>query len=176
MLSAVLPAGTETPGDRDQDHENRGPRSHGVRRRGEGTGGRCARTFRLACCLVAGLLLGVASGELTWADPPARIVDRTLVYFGKPNSFKKPASIEFSKVTAHIPEYKKIKEKGLKRGDAEYIVLAQEGTRRFRKVVKEVAEKKNLDLVAEKTAISAKKGTTLPDITKEVIKKLGGTP
>ncbi|MGE3165094.1 MAG: hypothetical protein AB7O52_09330 [Planctomycetota bacterium] len=104
------------------------------------------------------------------------ILDRTQVYFGKPESFKNAGVIEFAKVTAHIPEYKQIKAKGLKKTDAEYIVLAQEGTQHFRKIVKEVAEKKGVDLVAETTAIVPPRGVVLPELTNDAIKKLGGTP
>ena len=78
-------------------------------------------------------------------------------------------------VTPFIPEYRRIKEKGLKPTDAEYQILAQEGSKRFRKTVKAVAKKKGFDLVAETTAIAPPAGVVLKDLTKEVVKKLGGS-
>ena len=53
--------------------------------------------------------------------------------------------------------------------------MAQEGSKRFRKTVKAVAKKKGFDLVAETTAIAPPAGVVLKDLTKEVVKKLGGS-
>lgn len=131
--------------------------------------------FRVPCFL---FVLACSLWVTESLDATGRVVilDRTQIYFGKPESFKNAGVIEFAKVTAHIPEYKLIKSKGLKKTDAEYIVLAQEGTQHFRKIVKEVAEKKGVDLVAETIAIAPPRGVVLPELTNDAIKKLGGTP
>ncbi|MEM7165465.1 MAG: hypothetical protein AAF581_08375 [Planctomycetota bacterium] len=135
------------------------------------------RTLLQALVVLAAFLvftsapLAIADGE----KPKATIIDPTKVYLGKPQSFKKPAIVHFAKVTPFIPEYRKIKEEGLKPTDAEYQILAQEGSKRFRRTVKAVAKKKGFDLVAEHNAVLPPPGTVLTDLTKEVVKKLGGT-
>lgn len=131
-----------------------------------------ARPFVLAVLSIGLLLMpAVALGDGSYT-----ILDRTKVYYGRPNSFQKPAVVKFARVTTHISEYRKIKEKGLKPSDAEYLVLAQEGTKRFRRTVKEVAKKKGFDLVVEVDNIVPPSGVVVPELTNDVIKKLGGTP
>ena len=62
------------------------------------------------------------------------------VYYGKKDGAKKPAEVVASDVFNEIPEYKKIKEKGLTKDDAEYWVLLNKANDKFNKAVKKVAE------------------------------------
>lgn len=132
----------------------------------------------LQVALVIALIFLALPAATVAADPEAptaTVLDPTKVYYGKPQSFKKPAVVRFAKVSPFIAEYRRIKDEGLKPTDAEYQVLAQEGSKRFRRMIKLVAKKKGFDLVIEHNAIMPPAGVVLKDLTKEVVKKLGGT-
>jgi hypothetical protein len=92
------------------------------------------------------------------------------IYYGKKDGAKKPAEVVASDVFNEIPEYKKIKEKGLTKDDAEYWVLLNKANEKFNKAVKKVAEDAKYDVVAEKGKL--KFDTTPVDITKKVIEAL----
>ena len=108
-------------------------------------------------------------------SPKATILDKSKIYFGKPNKVTKPAVVARKKVYDKIPAYKKIKQEKLKPTDARYHFLVREASEKFKKAVKKVAKAKGYDLVAEKNAILVP-GKILPDITKDVIKKIQSTP
>jgi len=92
------------------------------------------------------------------------------IYFGKTEGAKKPAEIVATDVFNEIPEYKKIKEKGLTKDDAEYWVLLNKANEKFNKAVKKTAEDGKYDVVAEKG--KHKFDSTPVDITKKVIEAL----
>src|SRR5688572_8773156 len=93
------------------------------------------------------------------------------VYHGKKDGSKKPAEIKAQDVFNEIAEYKKIKEKGLTKDDAEYWVLLNKANEKFNKAVKKVADEEKHDCVAEKGKV--KFDSTPVDITKKVIEALG---
>ncbi len=107
--------------------------------------------MRLAALLLLGLLLN--------PDP--------VVYHGRMDGAKKPAELVAADVFREIPEYKKIKDGGLKDGDAEYWVLLNKANERFRQALRKVADDAKYDVVVEKG--SAKFGSVPPDITQPVI-------
>lgn len=121
--------------------------------------------------------LGTPDAQITWhgAGDEVVILDPSKVYFGKPKSFTNPAVIKRMKVYKEIPAYKRIKDEKLNPSDPEYHFLIAEASKVFRANVKKVATAKHYDLVAEVRAIAAT-GRVLPDITKDVIKKVKGTP
>jgi Skp family chaperone for outer membrane proteins len=92
------------------------------------------------------------------------------IYHGKKDGAKKPAEIKAQDVFNEIAEYKKIKEKGLTKDDAEYWVLLNKANEKFNKAVKKVAEDGKHDVVAEKGKV--KFDSTPVDITKKVIEAL----
>src|SRR5262245_44424141 len=94
----------------------------------------------------------------------------TDIYFGKKEGAKKPAEVKATDVFNEIAEYKKIKEKGLTKDDAEYWTLLNKANEKFNRALKRVAEEDKYDVVAEKGKI--KFDTTPVDITKKVIEAL----
>lgn len=92
------------------------------------------------------------------------------IYFGKKDGAKKPAELKATEVFNEIAEYKKIKEKGLTKDDAEYWTLLNKANEKFNKAVKKVAEEGKYDVVAEKDKIKFEKAAV--DITKKVIEAL----
>ena len=92
------------------------------------------------------------------------------VYHGKKDNSKKPAEIKAQDVFNEIAEYKKIKEKGLTKDDAEYWTLLNKANEKFQKALKKVVEEDKYDCVSEKGKI--KYESTPVDITKKVIEAL----
>src|SRR5262245_32655862 len=92
------------------------------------------------------------------------------IYFGKKDGCKKPAEVKAQDAFNEIAEYKKIKEKGLTKDDAEYWVLLNKANEKFTKAVKKVAEEEKFDVVAEKGKVKFE--STPVDITKKVIDAL----
>jgi len=93
-----------------------------------------------------------------------------VVYFGKVDGAKKPAELTAKTVFNEIPEYKKIKDKGLGKDDAEYWLLLNKANDKFNKAVKKVAEDGKYDVVVEKG--SQKFDSTPADLTQKVIDAL----
>lgn len=93
-----------------------------------------------------------------------------IVYHGKLEGAEKPAEVVAATVFGEIAEYKKIKEKGLKDGDAEYWVLLNKANERFRSAVAKAAGDAKHDVVVEKG--SHKFSTTPPDLTRAAIEAL----
>ena len=89
------------------------------------------------------------------------------IYFGKKDGAKKPAEVKATDAFNVIPEYKKIKEKGLTKDDAEYWTLLNKANEKFTKAVKKIAEEGKYDVVAEKGKV--KFDTTPVDITEKVV-------
>ena len=92
------------------------------------------------------------------------------IYYGKKEGAKKPAEIKAKDVFNEIAEYKKIKEKGLTKDDAEYWTLLNKANEKFQKALKKVVEEDKYDCVAEMGKI--KFDSTPVDITKKVIEAL----
>ena len=92
------------------------------------------------------------------------------IYFGKKDGAKKPAEVKATDAFNVIPEYKKIKEKGLTKDDAEYWTLLNKANEKFTKAVKKVAEEGKYDVVAEKGKV--KFDSTPVDVTEKVIDAL----
>ncbi len=92
------------------------------------------------------------------------------VYYGKLADAKKPAELVAKTVFAEIPEYKKIKEKGLTETDPEYWILLAKANEKFYAAVKKVGDADKYDVIVEKG--TAKFEGTPPDITQKVIAAL----
>ena len=94
------------------------------------------------------------------------------IYHGKKEGSKKPAEVKATDVFNEIEEYKKIKEKGLTKDDAEYWTLLNKANEKFNKALKKVVDADKYDCVAEKGKVTFDKGVTAVDITKKVIEAL----
>ena len=97
-------------------------------------------------------------------------VASTDVYYGKTDGAKKPAEIVAQDIFNEISEYKKIKEKGLTKDDAEYWVLLNHANEKFNKAVKKIVDEGKYDVVVEKG--KHKFSATPSDVTKKVIDAL----
>lgn len=102
---------------------------------------------------------------LLYGDPLAGTV-----YFGKLDGAQKPAEVVAKTVFAEIPEYKKIKEKGLDQDDPEYWILLGKANDKFYAAVRKVGEQAKFDVVVEKG--SSRFDSTPPDVTQKVISAL----
>ena len=98
-------------------------------------------------------------------------VDKTKVYYGRADSFKKPGTVEKDRVFADISAYKKIKKEGLKRKHPRYWLLLQEANEVFSRALTKVATDGGYDLIAEKGSVKPRrKGKAPPDLTAAAIK------
>lgn len=91
-------------------------------------------------------------------------------YYGKVDGAQKPAEVVAKTVFNSIPEYKKIKEKGLGEDDPEYWILLNKANEKFYAAVKKAAEDGKHDVVVEKD--STKFGSTPADLTQKAIAAL----
>lgn len=89
--------------------------------------------------MIAAVLLAV-----TLLPSPAK------VYYGKLEGAKKPGEVVASKVFNEIPEYKKIKDRGLKEDDPEYYILLTRANAKFSAAVLAAATQAACDVVVEK--------------------------
>lgn len=94
------------------------------------------------------------------------------IYHGKKDGAKKPAEVKAQDVFNEIDEYKKIKDKGLTKDDAEYWTLLNKANEKFNKALKKVIDAEKHDCVSEKGKVTYDKGVTAVDITKKVIEAL----
>lgn len=104
------------------------------------------------------------------ADAPPFPDPNPNVYYGAVADAKSPAEVAASKVFEEIPEYKKIKEKGLTQEDPEYYILLNKANAKFFAAVKKAAEAAKHDVVVEKG--SAKFEKTPADLTQKTIDAL----
>jgi hypothetical protein len=122
---------------------------------------------RHAVAVVFTFLLSVAGAG--WAgEGGARVVDRTKVYYGLPDSFSSPAVIECSKVMDTLPAMKTIDGEGVKKNSARWFLLVNEANQQLHKALKSVGKDQGYDLFAEVGAVTS--GQTVPNATDAVIK------
>lgn len=72
------------------------------------------------------------------------------VYYGKFDGAKKPGQIVATKVFQEIPEYMKIRDRGLKEDDPEYSILLAKANAKFYAAVAVAAVQASCDVVVEK--------------------------
>jgi hypothetical protein len=95
------------------------------------------------------------------------------VYHGDKHKFSKPCVLSRKKIFDKIPAYQTIKRERLNKNSARYYFLIEKANKVFRSKIEEALGDLNHDLVVEKGGIKAK-GVKVPDITKDVIKKITG--
>lgn len=113
--------------------------------------------------MIAVLVLAVLLSSGTAARPGK-------VYYGTSKGAKSPAEIKASKVFAKIPEFKKIKEKGLTSDNPEYFILLNKANAKFYAAVAKAAKAAKCDVVVEK-GTGGFDGKVV-DLTAKVIKSL----
>lgn len=92
------------------------------------------------------------------------------VYFGKVDGAKHPAEITASQVFDKIPEFQKIREKGLSSSDPEYFILLNKANMKFYAAVTRAAGARGCDVVVEKG--TARFSGDVVDLTKKAIASL----
>ena len=106
--------------------------------------------------------------------PAYRVDDVSLVYFGNPRLFKKPAEVSADRVYRAIPEYKEILDKNLTDKDVRYHFLMKKASEKFCKAVDTLAKDLAYDLVAGKGAVIlvTTDAPAVPDATDATISRL----
>ena len=128
------------------------------------------------------IAIGLAVGPLPTTlaagigdDPEVKVLNKSQVYHPsvvkKGAKYKKPATLETSKVFDEIKEWKEIKRKKLTSKDAEYHLLLKAANDRFGKALKKVQTDGSFDIIAEKGAIKCK-NCKADDVTKKTIDAL----
>jgi len=125
-------------------------------------------TAGLAVCL---FVLAPALILISASTADAQI-DKSKIYFGNPDNFKKPGEIKLVQVFRAIPEYKIIKKENIKLSDAKYWILMRKANKRFKAALVAVNRDSRLgyDLIGEIGSI--KIDADVPNITAEVIRKI----
>ena len=95
-----------------------------------------------------------------------------VVLFGATSTCTKPASVDWKKVRAKTPEWKTIKDDGVKKGTARYSLLISEMNQRGKKLAKKVAQDRGHDCVVRKKDVDDAKGLDVEDVTKRIVKLL----
>ena len=108
----------------------------------------------------------VLSALFLAAAPP----EPAKVYYGVLRGAKSPAVETASKVFNRIPEFKKIKEKGLTSDNPEYFILLNKANAKFYDAVSTAASAAGYDVVVEKGSHDFP-GKAV-DLTEKVIKSL----
>lgn len=125
--------------------------------------------------LLFGALTGSAFAQKE--GKPVRVLQANRVYYparivAKKN-YKKVGLVDSRKIFDATPEYKEIARRSLKRTSAEYLLLAQKASERFKRAIKRTVSLKGYEVIAETGAITVE-GKIIPNITSEVLGNLSG--
>jgi hypothetical protein len=100
-------------------------------------------------------------------------VKRENVLWGSVRKCRSPAEVDMKKALAATPEAKKIKDRGIAKGSAKYLILMAKANKRVRRIVKEVAVNDSRDCVVKKDSIKANpKKLTVVDLTDKVVEAI----
>lgn len=124
-----------------------------------------------------GILLGVVLAAA--AQPytiPADKLDDQKVFWGSAASFEKPGEVDYTAVVKATPEYASIKKNKIKSGTAKYWILISKASDHAVRVIADVGEKSEYDLVAAKDYLGGlEPPIPATDLTKMVLEKLSDT-
>ena len=127
------------------------------------------RSMGLAVVFCLLVPAGLAAGD----SIPKDKVDESKIYHGSASSFEKAAEVDIDKVLEATPEYQEISKDKVKRDTGKYWLLQGDASNRVIKAIKEVAEKTDFDLIAEKGYLGKlKPPVESEDITKLVVEKI----
>ncbi|HOK08817.1 MAG TPA: hypothetical protein PLT82_05175 [Candidatus Hydrogenedens sp.] len=100
-------------------------------------------------------------------------VDEQKIFWGTASKFNKPGLVRFEEIIQATPEFSGIKTRKIEAGTAKYWIMLSKASERAVRVIQEVAQESQFDLVAEfnywQTA-----GDQIPaeDITEKVLERL----
>lgn len=104
---------------------------------------------------------------------PADKQDVQKIFYGAPESFEKPARVNYQDIVKATPEYSSIKKKKIVSGSAKYWILISKASERAQKLIKEVGEETAFDLiVADGYLESMEPAIQAEDVTELVLEKL----
>lgn len=126
---------------------------------------RAASSAFLCFVLVLGVPLAPA-----WAQEAEVTLDESLVYYGDPLNFKKPATLDIELVFNEIAEYRQIVDEDISTQDARYWILIDRANTKFQERLEVVAAEEGYDLICG--AIEYTDAREIPDITELVNENL----
>ena len=117
-------------------------------------------------------MCGVATSSSGLAIPADK-QDVQKIFYGAPDSFEKPAQVNYQEIVKATPEYSSIKKKKIVSGSAKYWILISKASERAQKLIKEVGEETAFDLiVADGYLESLEPAIPAEDVTDLVLDKL----
>jgi hypothetical protein len=124
----------------------------------------------LTACILLAAPLVVAAHTI-----PAEKVDRQKIYWGDTSNFEKPGEVDYVDVIKATPEYEELRKKRIESGTARYYYLMTQASERAVRVIVEVGQESEYDLVAAKGYLSAlEQPIEAPDLTEVVLARLRG--
>lgn len=104
---------------------------------------------------------------------PADKVDAQKIFYGSSENFEAPARVNYQKIVKATPEYSSIKKKKIVSGSAKYWILISKASDRAQRLIKEVGEETNFDLVvADGYLETMEPAIEAEDVTELVLEKL----
>lgn len=120
------------------------------------------------------LVLGVVPVVVaeTYSIPPDKL-DAQKVYWGTASKFEKPGKVDYEKVVKATPEYESIRKDKIEAGTAKYWILVSQASDRAVRLISEVGQESEYDLIAAKGYLgSLDPPIQADDVTDLVLKKL----
>lgn len=128
------------------------------------------RSYAIVIIMLAVCGLATSSSGLSIA-PDQQDVQK--IFYGAPDAFEKPASVNYQDIVKATPEYSSIKKKKIVSGSAKYWILISKASERAQKLIKEVGEETSYDLiVADGYLESIEPAIPSEDVTDLVLEKL----
>lgn len=120
--------------------------------------------------LIAAVVVTGLAGAL--AIPPAAL-DEQQIYYGDAGSFEKAGEVDYRSIVKATPEYAEIRENKIERGTAKYWILLSNASDHAIKVISQVAQNTEYDLVANLGYLGAlEPAISADDITEQVLEVL----
>jgi len=99
-----------------------------------------------AVALIA--ILGVTPVSFGLSIPPDQVNEQR-VFWGDTDNFENPAEVDYRAAVKATPEYKEMKEEKVEKGTAKYWILLNSASERALRVIAEIAENSEYDLVVD---------------------------
>jgi len=92
--------------------------------------------------------LGLAPASFGLSIPPDQVNEQR-VFWGDTDNFENPAEVDYRAAVKATPEYQEMKEEKVEKGTAKYWILLNSASERALRVIAEVAEASEYDLVVD---------------------------
>ncbi len=100
-------------------------------------------------------------------------IDEQKIFWGTATKFNKPGLVKFEEVIQATPEFAGIKERKIEAGTAKYWIMLSKASERAVRIIQEVAQESQFDLVAEFNYWqTTAEQIPAEDITSKVLQKL----